>query len=245
MKFLNSERNIGKIRRFIYLDMLSGTRIKSIKGKYYFVKSEKRFKIGIFISIFVLIGFAAGWNIVNAVIGEDIKNNIIENIKTEYKEKTQNKEFTIDNKIKITMPECMTFLEDKHDDNGLFETYYYQYVTNNTEKTDLQTIQFFYYDNYNIKDYFNDYETFTKEISNAMFKYGILNSGMIDIEGQKVFYLVLDDMDQGRTSVGYYLNFDNVMIEVYTHFKKDNYQVNTKKMSDDIISSIKIVNNKI
>ena len=60
------------------------------------VRDISLFFLILFISIISLIAFAGIWNFTNATVGEDIKNDLLNNIKEEVKENTKNKEYKID-----------------------------------------------------------------------------------------------------------------------------------------------------
>ena len=232
--------NIGKIKRFFYTDLLKGPRIKTIKGEWYFNKKDQNFKYGIFISIISLMAFAGIWNFTNATIGEDIKNDLLNNIKEEVKENTKNKEYKINDKLMITMPECMTYYDEKVEKNDSINSYYYQYVSNNTSRSDLESIQIYYYENYRIYDYYNNLAAFKNEITNLVSSYDIKEQDKIEINGETVLYYVFDKLDPTRPSIGYYIIKDNSLLEIYMLFNRDNFGDKYKSLGENIIKSIKL-----
>ena len=242
-KIIKEELNkieLNGFKKFWYTDFLKGLRIKSTKGKWYFKKKNNNFKFGLLLSILLLIVFANVWNLVFLTVGKDVKDNVINDVKEELKEKTKNIEYNISNKIKIKMPECMTYYEDEFDDSNGFDIYYYQYVSSNTSKSDLEAIQIYFYDNYNINDYYGDYDTFKNEINNTMNEYEIIETGNIKFNNYTGFYNVYNKMDQTRTTIGYYIPINNGLIQIYAYLNKDNYNLESKTLSDNIAKSLMI-----
>ena len=232
--------SVGSVKKFFYTDLLKGIRIKSYKGKWYFKKSAKKFKYGLFFSVIALIAFAASWNISFSIFAPDFKDNIFSNVKDEIKEKTKNKEYQISDNITITMPDCMTFYEKDVDDSNSFKVFYYQYVSNNTNKSDLESIQIYYYENYNINDYVKNEEEYENRMHDLMAKYSIVDQKSLDLDSKYNFYYVYDKMSDQRISIGYYILYDNALIEVYTHMNKTNFDSDSELLSNNIIKSIKL-----
>ena len=239
-KIIKEEFNkieLNSFKKFWYIDFLKGLRIKSTKGKWYFKKKDGSFKFGLILSILILIVFANIWNLVFYTVGADLKENVISNVKEELKEKTKNIEYNISDKIKITMPDCMTYYEDEYDDSNGFDIYYYQYVSNNTSKSDLEAIQIYYYDNYNINDYYNDFEN---EIYEAMSQYEITEKGTIDYNEYSNLYFIFNKMDTTRITIGYYIPVNNGLIQIYSYLNKDTFNNDSKLLIDNIVKSLKI-----
>ena len=186
------------------------------------------------------MAFAGIWNFTNATIGEDIKNDLLNNIKEEVKENTKNKEYKINDKLMITMPECMTYYDEKVEKNDSINSYYYKYVSNNTSRSDLESIQIYYYENYNIYDYYNNLAAFKNEITNLVSSYDIKKQDKIEINGETVLYYVFDKLDPTRPSIGYYIIKDNSLLEIYMLFNRDNFGDKDKSLGENIIKSIKL-----
>ena len=223
-----------------HLSFFLNIRIKSYKRKWYFKKKDKSFSFGLVLSVLVLMVFAFIWNICFNIFVSDMRENVYENIKEEVKSNTKNIEFDISDKIKITMPECMTFLEKNIDNKEGFDEYYYQYVSSNVAKSDLEAIQIYYFDNYNITDYYLDYNNFENEIYNNLSQYSIIDKGTIDLNGNSGFYLKFDKMDETRITLAYFIPINNGLIQVYTYLNKENYSEESKDLSDNVVKSIQI-----
>lgn len=229
--------NISNLKKAFYVDMLKGPKIKSTKGKWcYNLNKKKNLKLGFYFTFLALILFASIWNIF--MVTFDVNKKIEDKLKLELKESTKNKEYILGDKISIMMPDCMKYYEDKYD-NETTEYYYYQYISENTLKSDIEAIQLYYYPNYELSD---NYDLFKNNLKESFNDYDIIDETDKVINNRKSIYYKLDKYDNNRITNVYFIPYDEYMFELYVYINKENSNENNQKISDDIASSIKIIN---
>lgn len=244
-KIIKSEiENIGlsKFKKLIYTDIMKGFFIRSKKGKWYFKnKKIKNPRLGLIISISFIIIFTSCWNL--GMLGvkffkEDY--NIYNNSSGQVSEKSKLKDYKINDVFTIQMPDCMKlYTKDYSNDN--VETYYYQYVSQNVYKSNIEVIEMYYHPNYNINDNYEQFKSFFKD---SLSKYEILAQEDKIIKDNKIMYFKLNNYGNNlnRFVNTYFVPFSNDLLEIHIHINRDNYNVNDDKESDKIIESINKIN---
>ena len=158
-----SNLKFSKFKKLFYTDILKPSYIKSIKGKWYYFehKDKKNPKIGLTLAMYTLIVITVIWNaIMSPIIKEDSK--IIE--------------YKVNNNITVKMPDCMKLDEESHTNNDI-ETYYYNYLSQNVNKSNIEVVEISYYPKY---DYDFKYEEFKELLTDSLSKYDILLTNNFD-----------------------------------------------------------------
>lgn len=216
-----SNLKFSKFKKLFYTDILKPSYIKSIKGKWYFEhKDKKNPKIGLALAMYTLIVITVIWNaIMSPIIKEDSK--IIE--------------YKVNNNITVKMPDCMKLDEESHTNNDI-ETYYYNYLSQNVNKSNIEVVEISYYPKY---DYDFKYEEFKELLTDLLSKYDILLTKDKIINQNKVLYFKLNNADETRIVNSYFVPLqNNRLLEIYIYVKRDGYSSSDEEKTDKIIESI-------
>ena len=216
-----SNLEFGKFKKLFYTDILKPSYIKSIKGKWYFEhKDKKNSKIGLALAMYTLIAITAIWNvIIPPIMKEDSK--IIE--------------YKVNNNITLKMPDCMKLDEESHTNNDI-ETYYYSYLSQNVNKSNIEVVEISYYPKY---DYDFKYEEFKELLTDSLSEYDILLTKDKIINQNKILYFKLNNADETRIVNSYFVPLqNNRLLEIYIYVKRDGYSSLDEEETDKIIESI-------
>ena len=230
---------MNKIKRFFYTDLINGPRIKSKKGKWYFKKKKNKFYYSIFLSILLIIFYVSILKFYDLTFGYKIRDNVLTEIK---QEQTKNIEFKISDKLSIKMPECMILNEKDYDNSDGYDYYYYQYLSSDVSKTDLKALEVIFFDNYNIYDYYTDFNELKDALYDYNKKFNIIENGQINWNNNMVDYYKMDSTSTDAITYCYIIPLDNGFIILYTYWNKENFADKNKDLSDNIIKSLRIIN---
>ena len=230
--------DISPLKRLFYIDIIKGFKIKSSKGKRYYKKTKKDFKIGALLVICILIIFTGLCNIILSLISINGTLNIDKNnYKINTLEKSGLRKFNINDKLVLQMPDCMKYYKDEYNENQ--KRYYYQYISRNVDKSDIEVVELYYYESF---DNNNINEKFYENIKKSLEKYGIKNEEVKTINDKNINYYKLENLDETRYVNAYYIPFDNKIVEAYIYINKNKYDEKDDNTSDEIIKSLKLYN---
>lgn len=226
--------NLGHTKKVIYLDILKNSLIKSYKDNWYLNdKYKSNNKVGLNMSFWVLILFVTCWNVFGPMFFDvDTKYNSSLNSV----EKAKLVEFKINDELYINMPDCLK-LYSSYKDTENIESYYYQYLTQNVNKSDIEVVEIQYYPIYmvemtqEIKDYMREYYS----------EYNIIEEEDKLINGKNVMYFKLDGINGTRLTNVYLLPVGDGFVELYVYINSKNYDKSDDRLSDEIASSVKVI----
>ena len=144
-------------------------------------------------------------------------------------------EYKVNNNITVKMPDCMKLDEESHTNNDI-ETYYYNYLSQNVNKSNIEVVEISYYPKY---DYDFKYEEFKELLTDLLSKYDILLTKDKIINQNKVLYFKLNNADETRIVNSYFVPLqNNRLLEIYIYVKRDGYSSSDEEKTDKIIESI-------
>ena len=222
-----SNINISKFKKMLYLDIIKNNRIKSKKGKWYFISKKENAKFGLGLAIYALILIAILWNV---SVAPNVAN-INENNKSEIIE------YKIENDAVLMLPDCMKlYKKDQKTENNI-DIYYYNYLSEDISKSNIQIVEIFYYPSFN---YISDYDEFKTSMKNSLSTSEILLEKDKIFNGNNTLYFKLNKYDEQRIVNSYFVLLpNNKLIEAYVYVTKDGYSDEDENASDDIIKSIR------